>query len=37
MTQKEIANKYNVSRTTVTAINRGQNHRQDNLIYPIRK
>lgn len=37
LTQKEIAEKYNVSRTTVTAINRGQNYKQDNVDYPIRK
>lgn len=37
LTQKEIAKKYNVGRTTVTAINNGQNHRQANLNYPIRK
>ena len=28
LTQKEIANKYGVSRTTITAINRGQNFYQ---------
>lgn len=37
LTQKEIASKYGVSRTTVTAINRGQNFKQDNLNYPLRK
>lgn len=37
LTQKEIAQKYNVGRTTVTAINRGQNHKRDNLDYPIRQ
>lgn len=37
MTQKEIASKYGVSRTTVTALNRGQNFRQTNLNYPLRK
>lgn len=37
LTQKEIATKYNVSRTTITAINRGQNFHQDNINYPIRK
>ena len=37
MTQKEIADKYGVSRTTVTALNRGQNFKQPNLIYPLRK
>lgn len=37
MTQKEIANKYGVGRTTVTALNRGQNFRQPNLTYPLRK
>ena len=37
MSQKEIANKHGVSRTTVTAINRGQNFKQENLNYPLRK
>ena len=37
LTQKEIAKKYGVGRSTVTAINRGQNARQENLEYPIRK
>lgn len=37
LTQKEIADKYNVSRTTITAINRGQNFHQDDIDYPIRK
>lgn len=37
LTQKEIAIKYSVSRTTITAINRGQNFYQDNINYPIRK
>ena len=37
LTQKQIAEKYGVGRTTVTAINRGQNHKQDNIEYPIRK
>jgi len=37
LTQKEIAEKYNVKRTTVTAINNGQNHKQENIDYPIRK
>lgn len=37
LTQKEIAIKYNVSRTTITAINRGQNFHQNNIDYPIRK
>lgn len=37
MTQKEIAYKYGVSRTTVTALNRGQNFKQPNLDYPLRK
>ena len=36
LTQKEIANKYGVGRTTVTAINNGKNNRQPNLNYPIR-
>lgn len=36
MTQAEIAKKYKVGRSTVTAINRGQNHHQKDLIYPIR-
>lgn len=37
LTQKEIATKYNVSRTTITAINRGQNFYQKDIDYPIRK
>lgn len=37
LTQKDIAKKYNVSRTTITAINNGQNFYQDNIDYPIRK
>ncbi len=37
LTQKEIGKKYGVGRTTITAINRGQNHRRKNLSYPIRK
>ena len=35
--QKQISEKYGISRTTVTAINRGQNFKQDNIDYPIRK
>ena len=37
LTQKEIALKYGVGRTTVTAINNGQNFRNNNLNYPLRK
>lgn len=37
LTQKQISEKYGISRTTVTAINRGQNFKQDNIDYPIRK
>lgn len=37
LTQKEIGNKYGVGRTTVTAINRGQNHKIEGIKYPIRK
>ena len=37
LTQKEIGLKYGVGRTTVTAINRGQNHRDETIDYPIRK
>lgn len=37
LTQKEIANKYNVGRTTITAINNGQNFHNENIKYPIRK
>lgn len=36
LTQKEIASKYGVSRTTVTAINRGQNYYNKDYSYPIR-
>ena len=37
LTQKEIALKYNVGRTTITAINNGQNFKDNNLNYPLRK
>lgn len=37
LTQYQIAEKYGVGRTTITAINRGQNHKQENIDYPIRK
>ena len=36
LTQKEIAKKYGVSRTAVTAINNGANLKQPNLTYPLR-
>lgn len=36
MTQKQIAQKYGVGRTTVTAINNGQNHKKEGLKYPLR-
>ena len=35
--KKDIAKKYNVSRTTITAINNGQNFYQNDIDYPIRK
>lgn len=37
LTQKEIATKYGVSRSTVTMINIGENFFQKNLNYPLRK
>ena len=37
LTQKEIAEKYHVARSTITAINIGQNNKQPNIEYPIRK
>lgn len=37
LTQKQIAEKYGCARSTVTAINIGQNNRKENLIYPLRK
>lgn len=37
LTQKQIAEKYNVGRTTITAINNGQNFYNKDLTYPIRK
>lgn len=37
LTQKEIAKKYNVGRTTITAINNGKNFFEENLNYPLRK
>lgn len=36
LTQKEIAEKYKVGRTTITAINNGQNYHKENIVYPIR-
>lgn len=36
LTQKEIAKKYEVGRTTITAINNGQNYYHPNIKYPIR-
>lgn len=37
LTQKQIASKYGVGRTTITAINNGQNFYDANLSYPLRK
>ena len=37
LTQKQIAEKYNCARSTVTAINNGQNNRKEHLTYPLRK
>lgn len=37
LSQKEIAKKYNVCRSTVTAINLGQNFKDNDLLYPLRK
>ena len=37
LTQKEIAKKYGVSRSCVTMINIGENNRQPDLTYPLRK
>ena len=37
LTQKQIAEKYGCARSTVTAINNGQNNHRDNLQYPLRK
>lgn len=37
LTQKQIAEKYGCARTTVTAINNGNNNRRENLQYPLRK
>lgn len=36
LTQKEIGAKYGLGRSTITAINRGQNYKQDDIEYPIR-
>ena len=36
-TQKAIAEKYGCARSTVTAINNGQNNKKENLQYPLRK
>ena len=37
LSHSDIAKKYGVGRSTVTAINRGQNFKQSNVEYPIRK
>lgn len=37
LTQIEIGKKYGVGRTTITAINQGQNYYDKNLSYPLRK
>ena len=37
LTQKEIAKKYGVSRSCVTMINIGENNKQSDLTYPLRK
>lgn len=37
LTQKEISKKYGVGRTTITAINQGQNFYNPTLDYPLRK
>ena len=37
LTQKVIAEKYNIKRNIVTAINIGENHKRENLSYPLRK
>lgn len=37
LTQIEIGKKYGVGRTTITAINQGQNYYDENLSYPLRK
>lgn len=37
LTQKQIAEKYGVGRTTITAINNGQNFYNDKFNYPLRK
>lgn len=37
LSQKEIAEKFNIARTTVTAINQGKNNKRKDIEYPIRK
>lgn len=37
LSQKEIGKIVGWNRSAITMINIGKNHRQDNLIYPIRK
>lgn len=37
LTQKEIGKKYGLGRTAITAINTGQNYKQPELNYPLRK
>lgn len=37
LTQKKIGKKYGLGRTAITSINRGQNYKQPQLDYPLRK
>ena len=34
---QEIANKYNINKSNISRINRGETHKQINLTYPLRK
>lgn len=37
LSMQEIADKYKINKSNVSRINRGETHKQENLIYPLRK
>ena len=37
LSMQEIANKYNINKSNISRINRGETHKQINLTYPLRK
>lgn len=37
LTMQQIANKYNINISNISRINKGETHRQENLLYPLRE